>query len=141
MKNRLEPGEFIEAIEVPHPRPGTQVRGYKISKRYDCDISAVSTGFALRIAAGLVVEARFAFGGMAATCRRAWRAEAAVRGRAWNEDTVARAVDALASDFEPMSDLRASAAYRRKVAGNLLRRLWHETQGETPVRVWPRRAA
>jgi xanthine dehydrogenase small subunit len=91
-----------------------------------------------------VEEARFAFGGMAAICARARGAEDAARGRAWNEDTVERTVAALAEDFTPIDDLRATADYRRKVAGNLLRRLWLETRDEAPsrtLRVWPVRAA
>jgi len=143
MQNRLEPGEFVEAIEVPRPHAGTTIRGYKIAKRYDCDISAVSAGLALQVENGLVVHARFAFGGMAAICTRASNAEAAVVGATWSDDTVERAVDALARDFAPMSDLRGSAAYRTKTAGNLLRRLWFETRADAlspeQVAIWPRR--
>ena len=140
-RNVLAPGEFIEAIEVPRPHVDTVVRGYKISKRYDCDISAVSAGLALRVDAGRVVHARFAFGGMDAICRRAAGAEAAVAGRSWDEATVQRAIDALADDFAPLDDLRASASYRRRVAGNLLRRLWIETRDDAGVAtsVWARR--
>ena len=144
LQNRLEAGELIEAIEVPRPADGTTVRGYKLSKRYDCDISAVCAGLAIRVEHGDVVHARFAFGGMAAICKRAAKAEAAVLGRAWNEATLQAAIDALADDFTPMTDLRASARYRLKVAGNLLRRLWFETRQVDPlstdrVAVWMRR--
>ena len=145
IKNRLAPGEFIQAIEVPRLASGTAVRGYKLSKRYDCDISAVCAGLAIRIEAGRVVHARFAFGGMAAIVKRATQAEAAVLDTQWNEETLQRAIDSIAHDFTPMSDLRASARYRQKVAGNLLRRLWFETRGVAPlateeVAVWPQRA-
>ena len=119
------------------------VRAYKISKRFDCDISALCAGFAIAFepagGAGdttgdLVVQAvRFAFGGMAATVSRAARAEAAVVGRPWTPATVAAAQAALAEDFKPLSDLRASAAYRLKVAQNLLQRLWLETRATEPL--------
>ena len=145
MKNRLAPGEFIEAIEVPRPEGGTVVRGYKLSKRYDCDISAVCAGLAIRVDSGVVVQARFAFGGMAAICKRAAGAEAAVIGRPWDEAAARDAIAALSEDFEPLGDLRASASYRLRVAGNLLHRLWLETRAEAPVAVerstvWPLRA-
>jgi xanthine dehydrogenase small subunit len=146
MKNALAPGEFIAAIEVPRPIAGTQVRGYKLSKRYDCDISAVCAGLAIRIEDGVVAHARFAFGGMAAICRRATGAEASVVGRPWDEATLTEAIVALATDFTPLDDLRASAAYRGKVAGNLLRRMWLETRVDDPIpgdrlAIWPRRDA
>lgn len=144
MKNRLAPGEFIEAIEVPRIADGAVVRGYKISKRYDCDISAVCAGLAIRIEDGRVAHARFAFGGMAAIVKRAAQAEAAVLDAQWNEATLQRAIEALAIDFTPMTDLRGSARYREKVAGNLLRRYWLETRVDAPLAsealtVWPAR--
>ena len=144
MLSRLEPGEFVLAIDVPGPRAQEQVRAYKISKRFDCDISAVCAAFALGLdGAGRVTTARFAYGGMAATVRRAAQAEAAVRGAPWSEATTQAAMRALAEDFEPLTDMRASAAYRLQVAGNLLRRFWLETRleaplGEADVNVWAR---
>ena len=145
MKNRLAPGEFIEAIEVPRPFPDAAIRGYKLGKRYDCDISAVCAGLAIRVEGGRVVHARFAFGGMAVIVKRAAHAEAAVLDAPWNEATVQRAIDGLANDFAAMTDLRASASYRQKAAANLLRRFWLETRGDAPfaadeLSVWPRRA-
>src|SRR6185436_2047443 len=83
MKNALEPGEFVEALEVPTPPPGTRLRGYKLAKRYDSDISAVCAVLSLRLEDGVVRDARFAFGGMAAIVKRAAKAETAVTGRAW----------------------------------------------------------
>jgi xanthine dehydrogenase small subunit len=144
MKNRLEAGEFIEAIEVPRPHPDTVVRGYKISKRHDCDISTVAAGMAIRVEDDVVVHARFAFGGMDGICRRSSKVEALVTGSIWDDATVARAIAALRDDFAPLSDLRGTASFRLKVAGNLLRRLWLETRDADPVlpknlSVWPRR--
>ena len=133
MLNRLEPGEFVQAIEVPLD-PHTAVRAYKISKRFDCDISAVCAGLAIGLDdAGHVRIARFAFGGMAATVKRAAAAEAAVLGKPWDKEAVVAAQLALDADFSPLTDMRASAAYRRQVAKNLLRRLWLETRRDGPL--------
>ncbi|MDE2397790.1 MAG: xanthine dehydrogenase small subunit, partial [Burkholderiales bacterium] len=133
MKNRLEAGEFVEALEVPLPAAGWQVRTYKISKRFDCDISAVCAALAVKVAGGRVAAARLAFGGMAATVKRAALTEAALVGQAWNEVTLVAAQAALAQDFEPLTDMRASADYRRRVAQNLLRRFWLETRPDDPL--------
>ncbi len=132
MQNVLVAGEFIEAIEVPLGNEA-HVRAYKISKRFDSDISAVCAGLCLRLREGVVVDARFAFGGMAATVMRAARAEAAVTQQPWTEATLATSQAALGADFEPLDDMRASAAYRRQVAANLLRRLWLETRADAPL--------
>jgi len=133
-KNALAPGEFVEAIRVPRPAPTLRFRTYKISKRYDQDISAVCAAFALEIAGdGVIAKARVAFGGMAATPLRAARTEAALTGARWDEATAQRAMDALATDYAPLSDLRASAAYRAKVARNLLWRCWLETRDDAPL--------
>ncbi len=146
LQNRLDDGEWIAAIEVPRPAGDTAIRAYKLGKRYDCDISAVSAGFALRVCDGEVAHVRLAFGGMAAIVARAERAEAALLGQRWVEASVERAVDALAADYAPLSDLRASAAYRRRAAGNLLRRFWLETRDDAPLvpaatSVWTRAEA
>ena len=141
MKNRLEPGEFVQALVVPLPvagaagaaGDGTAVRAYKISKRFDCDISAVCAGLAVQVHHGAVAQARFAFGGLAATVRHARQAEAAVQGQPWTEATVQAAMAALAQDFSPLTDQRASAAYRLQVAQNLLLRLWLETRPDAPL--------
>jgi len=127
------PGEFVESVRIPRPSPDMLIRIVKLSKRFDSDISGVCGAFALRIQAGTVAQARVAFGGMAGIPARAPGCEAALTGRAWNEATVEAAAQALARDYAPLDDLRGSAAYRRKVAANLLRRLWAE-QGE-PVSV------
>jgi xanthine dehydrogenase small subunit len=139
MKNRREPGEFVRAIELPLPTAASSLFAYKISKRFDCDISAVCAGIALtRDAAGVVQAARLAFGGMAATVQRAAAAEAALIGRPFDAAAAEAAAAALAADFTPMSDLRASAGYRLQVAGNLIRRAALEASGATAVSVWDR---
>ncbi|MBL8288135.1 MAG: xanthine dehydrogenase small subunit [Rubrivivax sp.] len=139
MKNRLEAGEFVQAIEVPWPgRAGDDamtLRAYKISKRFDSDISAVSAGMAIALdVQGRVRDVRLAYGGMAAIVKRAAAAEAALRGRPWNDEaTLDAAVAALAADFKPLTDMRASDRYRARVAGNLLRRFWLETRPVAPL--------
>ena len=110
------------------------MRAYKISKRFDCDISALCAGFALTLdGAGLVQSVRLAYGGMAATVKRAAQAEAELLGQPWDAAAVKRAQAALAQDFQPLTDMRASDSYRMKVAQNLLQRLWLETRAEAPL--------
>lgn len=123
MKNRLEPGEFLRALHVPG-NDGYQVQAHKISKRFDSDISAVCGGFAIRMDGERIADIRLAWGGMAAIVKRAAGAEAALRGQVWSEATLQAAQTALANDFAPLSDMRASKDYRLQVAQNLLRRLW-----------------
>ena len=125
-KTALRPGEFIERIRVPLPGPTTRFATYKVSKRPDQDISAVCGAFAVRIEGGRVAEARIAYGGMAATPRRAGGAEAALVGRPFTGEAVAAALATLDRDFQPLSDMRASARYRSLVAGNLLRKFHAE---------------
>jgi xanthine dehydrogenase small subunit len=144
MRNVLEPGEFVQALQVPRRGARAQaVRAYKISKRFDCDISAVCLAAAIELDGARIAEVRLACGGMAATVCRAKRAEAALRGRAWTEETLREAMAALAADYTPLSDMRASSGYRLQVAQNLLRRLWLETRPVDPlaaasVSVWAR---
>ncbi len=133
MKNALQPGEFVEALHLPLPGADERIGAYKISKRRDSDISAVCAVMKLRMADGRVQEARLAFGGMAAIVKRAGQAEAALTGQAWSETTMQAAAAALPTDFSPLSDMRASAAYRMQVAQNLLRRFWLESRDEAPL--------
>ncbi|MEO5734570.1 MAG: FAD binding domain-containing protein, partial [Rubrivivax sp.] len=151
MKNLLQPGEFVQAVQVPRRSrvPGRlqHLRVYKISKRYDSDISAVCAALAVELDdGGTVIDARLVFGGMAATVRRAAKAEAALRGQPWTEGTLQAAMAALKGDFEPLSDMRASKGYRMQVAQNLLRRFWLATRPDAPLdesqlNVWARDAA
>ena len=133
MTNQMVAGEFVQAIAVPLNGPLRQVRVYKISKRFDCDISAVCAGFAIELDADVIASVRLAYGGMAATVKRAARAEAALVGQPWTQAAVRTAQAALAQDFAPLSDMRASAAYRLQVAQNLLQRFWFETRAENPL--------
>ncbi len=132
MKNQLQPGEFVQGLAVPLAAMRRQVRAYKISKRFDCDISALCAGFAVELEEGsdTVKAVRLAFGGMAATVKRAAQAEAALVGKPWTQASVNAAKLALAQDFKPLSDMRASADYRLQVAQNLIQRLWLETRAD-----------
>jgi len=126
----LAPGEFLEAILLPDPSPGLLFRVDKLSKRFEQDISAVCGAFAIQLDehgdTPNVVSARVAFGGMAATPRRAPGCEAALTGQPWNAATVRKAMAALDRDYAPIDDWRASAAYRRQAARNLLYRVFIE---------------
>ncbi len=119
--------EIVEAVIVPPPKPSTLFKVYKLTKRFDQDISAVCAAFAFHIEDGVVRDARIAFGGMAATPKRAARCETVLSGRMWNRDAIEAAAAALADDFTPLSDMRASAAYRLLAAQNLLRKAYIET--------------
>ena len=128
-KNALQSGEFLERIRVPLPLPGQMFRTYKISKRLDQDISAVCGAFAAVLTGGKVVDIRIAFGGMAAIPKRAAECERALAGRPWTADNVEAALPTLERDYTPISDMRASARYRRMVGKNLLRKFFIETSG------------
>ncbi|MGI9284950.1 MAG: xanthine dehydrogenase small subunit [Pseudomonadales bacterium] len=124
-----EQGEFIESISVPLLKHKALFGAYKVSKRFDEDISAVLAAFSLEIENGKVCKASIAYGGMAAIPKRASACEQALVGACWNETNMERAVAALVEDFTPLTDWRASANYRSKVAANLLRRFWLEHSG------------
>lgn len=120
-------GEFVVGIEAPKLGPRDLFATYKISKRFDQDISAVCAAFRVVLDQGVIRDARIAFGGMAATPRRAPKTEATLTGKPWTEATVKEALAALGDDYQPIGDMRASARYRATVAGNMLRRFFLET--------------
>ena len=122
-------GEFVTGITLPAQAPDLRV--YKISKRFDQDISAVLGAFNITRSGDTVVAARIAFGGMAGIPKRATKAEQALTGQPWNAATIDAACAAMAHDFTPLSDMRASADYRMQVAQNLLRRYFADSQGLT----------
>jgi len=128
-KTALAPSEFVVALRVPRRPAELVVRAYKIGKRYDQDISAVFACFALAISDGVIGSARIGCGGVAATPRRALATENALVGQPWNDATADAAVRSLASEFTPIDDMRASAAYRRAALANLFRRFRLETSG------------
>lgn len=129
------PGEFVAAVEVPRLEANQRFFAHKISKRFDSDISAVMAAFRLTFEDDIVADARLAFGGMAGTPKRAAKAEAVLVGRRFDARAVAAAKAALAEDFSPLTDMRASSAYRLKTAQNLLERFRLELTGEGPARI------
>ena len=129
-RQQREAGEFVRAVRVPKLGPSEAFRCYKISKRFDQDISAVMGAFKLRLDGSRIAEARIAFGGMAATPKRARATEAALVGAELADPAAAAAAcAALAADFSPITDQRASAAYRLRVAQGLLRKALIEIGG------------
>jgi len=128
-KTALEPGELVVEIRVPHRPANLLLRAYKASKRYDQDISAAFACFAVGLDGDRVSTARIGCGGVAGTPCRAPKTEAALQGKPWNDATAEAAAAVLESEFSPIDDMRATAAYRRRVLGNLLRRFRLETGG------------
>ena len=113
-------GEFVQAIDITAPDDPMDFRCYKISKRFDQDISAVMAAINIRLRGEKIAEARIAFGGMSATPKRAKAAEAQLKGKPFGEEAFKAAMTAMEQDFAPIDDHRASAAYRMKAAKNLL---------------------
>ncbi|WP_087686692.1 MULTISPECIES: xanthine dehydrogenase small subunit [unclassified Pandoraea] len=132
-KSAIEPGEFVQGIRVPYPRTPQRFRTYKLAKRFDQDISAVCAAFAIDLDGNVVRSARIAFGGMAATPKRGAAIEAALNGQPWTEATVRAAMAALPTDYQPLSDMRATSAYRLAGAQNLLYRFFLETRTDAPL--------
>jgi xanthine dehydrogenase small subunit len=129
----LGAGEFIERIDVQIPGAGAMFRCYKVSKRFDQDISAVCGAFRLTLQDGVVRDIRIGFGGMAAMPARPHAVEDALTGRPWTEATIRMAQAVMDDAFSPLSDMRASAVYRRTVARNLLLKCFLETREETAL--------
>ncbi|WP_298612726.1 xanthine dehydrogenase small subunit [uncultured Thiothrix sp.] len=125
-KKDLQAGEFVHAVRLPLAKSKQIFRTWKISKRFGQDISAVCAAFAVELEQNQVSSVRIAFGGMAATPKRALQTEQALLGQVWSESTIEQAVQALQQDFQPLTDMRASAEYRSVVAANLLRKLFLE---------------
>ena len=137
-KQDREAGEFVEMVKLPLPKAGTKFRSYKISKRFDQDISAACGAFLADFDGDKVADIRICFGGMAGTPARAKQAESALIGKAWNEENVRAAMAAMEQDYTPLTDMRASEAYRAKVARNLLYKFFVETSstgGKATTRV------
>jgi xanthine dehydrogenase small subunit len=132
-KKDMAADEVVEAVRIPLPVKGRAFRTYKLAKRFDQDISAVCAAFTVTLAGATITDARIAFGGMAATPKRATAAEAALRGKTWNEAAMQAGMAALAQDYAPLSDMRATSTYRMKAAQNLLQRFWLETRPDAPL--------
>ncbi|CAB3766600.1 xanthine dehydrogenase small subunit [Paraburkholderia humisilvae] len=135
-KKDMAEHEFVVAVKVPTRtgvRANLRFRTYKISKRFDSDISAVCAAFSFIADGDVIREPRMAFGGMAATPKRAAHAESVLRDADWHEATAQAAMLALAKDYAPLSDMRATDEYRIEAAKNTLYRFWLETRPHDPL--------
>ncbi len=121
-------GELVTSVTIPKSAPALRV--YKLSKRFDQDISAVCGAFNVTVSGGKVQAAVIAFGGMAGTPVRAAAVENALIGMPWTNETVQAALPAFTQDYTPMTDMRASAAYRLEAAQNMLLRYFAELSGQ-----------
>ena len=130
-KQDLHTGEFVAQILMPPPPDNQLFEIYKVSKRFEQDISAVCAAFSMQVEDSIIRNVRVCFGGMAATPKRATACEQALEGNTWNQETIDQAMQAMLADFTPLTDMRASAAYRMRVAQNLLQRFFLE-QNTTP---------
>jgi len=134
-KQDRQPGEFVQKIIVPKPPANLRYRSYKLSKRFDQDISAVCACFGITVKDGVVEDARIAYGGMAATPKRAAAAEAALVGKPWTADSAEAAMTAMEQDYAPITDMRASADYRMMAAKNLLKKAFVEMSDQADTRL------
>jgi xanthine dehydrogenase small subunit len=132
-QNVIAADEVLAWIKVPRPRQGEFLRVYKISKRFDDDISAVCLAINLHLHNGHVQRIAIGAGGVAATPVRATQTEDSLSGSAWSRATLDHAKTVIQAEFQPLSDMRASAAYRSQLLGNLLERFWLENQGVTQI--------
>jgi len=135
-KKDMAEHEFVVGLKVPSRtgvRKNLQFRSYKLSKRFDSDISAVCAAFSFIADGNVIREPRIAFGGMAATSKRATHAEAVLRDAEWHEATAQAAMLALGNDYAPLSDMRATSNYRLESAKNTLYRFWLETRPNNPL--------
>jgi xanthine dehydrogenase small subunit len=135
-KTAMQSGEFIESVRIPVLGEGRIFKVYKLSKRFDQDISTVVAAFSVAIENDAVRELRAAFGGMAAQAARAKHVESALTGKPWSEASLADIDAVIAQDFKPMSDHRGGADYRLRAAANLVRRFHAETTSAQPAQVW-----
>lgn len=136
-KQDRQPSEFVESIRVPRPTKGQIDSAYKISKRRDEDISSVAIGISVQVSDDIITDCRVALGGMAATPKRSSSCEAALLGQPWSAPAFEAAAKALADDFSPLTDWRASKEYRMSSAQNLLRRFFleHDVATDQPVQL------
>ena len=135
-KQDLQPGECVARVSIPLPGEDQLFATYKVSKRFEQDISALCAAFAVQIKNGVVTSARVCFGGMAGIPARAGSCEQSLTGQPWTMDTIQQAMQALAADYQPIDDMRASAAYRQRAARNLLLRFYLENSAaKVPVRL------
>jgi xanthine dehydrogenase small subunit len=136
-KQDRKENEFLEKIIVPAQNKDSIFKTYKISKRFDQDISAVCAAFSLDVQDNVITAARIVYGGMAATPKRASKTEEFLEGKEWNDAVAKEAMVFLGKDYTPLTDMRASAEYRDAAAQNLLYRFYLETSApDTETRVY-----
>jgi hypothetical protein len=130
----LRPNEIVAAIRIPLPRAGKIFRTYKLAKRFDQDI--------LRCVPHFQHSCKMEYCQKSESPSAEWqqrrnrqRMPKPLEQQVWNEATLQTAMLALAEDYAPLSDMRASAGYRLQTAQNLLRRFWLETRAENPLPV------
>jgi xanthine dehydrogenase small subunit len=123
----------LVSVSIPKPATNLKFRNYKLSKRFDSDISAVCAAFAITLDGNTITHCRIAMGGMAATPKRASATERALMGKVWDEATLQRGMTALSQEFAPLTDMRATAEYRLTAARNLLYRFYLETRSVAPL--------
>jgi xanthine dehydrogenase small subunit len=134
-KNVMQPDEVLAWIKVPLPTADEFSRVYKISKRYDDDISTVCLAISLRRDGARITGLSIGVGGVAATPVRAIKTEAACAAFHWARGTIDTLKATLQAEFQPIGDMRASAAYRREALGGLVERFWQESQGHEVIRL------
>ena len=133
-KTKLKKGQFIHSIRIPLPKDNT-FRAYKISKRFDDDISSVCAAFNLEITKNKIQSVRIAYGGMAAIPKRATYCEKILLNSQVTDEIINKAKKALEKDFQPISDMRASRLYRIEVAKNLLEKFYAEIKQKKSIGV------
>jgi xanthine dehydrogenase small subunit len=130
-KTECRPDELIAAVVLPRPSAESRVRTYKVSKRRDLDIATVSAAFRVDLGKnGIVNDITLAYGGMAECTKRSVSAEAFLKGKHWERGQIEEARRLIDADFNPISDVRGSAEFRRVAARNLLLKFWSETNSE-----------
>jgi len=135
-KNAMKTSEFVESVFIPKRETSLQLQCYKLGKRFDQDISAVCAAFAMRLDGGRVESIKIAFGGMAAVPKRALQTEDLLTGKTWDEKSIQQGMDLIKQEFQPMSDMRASEAYRKQASSNLLYRFYLHTSSNTALNVF-----
>lgn len=126
-QTKREPDEIITGVSIPVPQKENIIKSYKVSKRKDLDISTLSGGFMLALKDKKTTDIILAYGGMAATTKRATAAENFLKGKSWDRETVEAASEIIYKEFTPISDARSGAEFRRVAAKNLLVKFWTET--------------
>jgi xanthine dehydrogenase small subunit len=133
-KTKLKKGEFLYSVEIPINKKN-DFKAYKISRRFDDDISSVCASFNFLIKKNIILKANIAYGGMSEIPKRAPIIEKALTNSVFSEDTFSRAKNLINKDFSPIDDMRASKNYRMNVAKNLMMKFFYEVSEKQNLRV------